>query len=540
MFHLSLLLDDCQIPPNISDSIIRWSNSSLKIFEHPAIGFACYYNKNDFIILIYEKCGVDNELLKQAELARKRQKIVFLDNFDLVHDVFDIYPGEVFLIETAAGEFGPVVRFRSGTLGVCLHYFSVLGTRMEMGWAFERVAQLYSKPTYDFHYMFRNYYKPTYSNRTPFQNISVMPRSCILYWNADGVVLQRDTLSDSSKESHIYSDKKPESQIIELIENVISSRDLCAHDVAVELSGGVDSSLVSCGLGRVLGEGIHSIGIKVHDQSLSKAQDHRRAAIINRYGFSDYYIPIELYPSRFFASSNQIDFKLPSSEHHIEAFERLWDEVREAGCLYIFTGFGGDEMFPNFLGEPKEKISIYAFDKLLKLDIDKVNRSFFTCLTDYGKDLAQSALIEPVYCEAAEISALLACQYHTHHLMRKGFWPVHPLIDSKIVEYCYHLEVTQRMGKAAGKNTLAAVLGNKSLFQNYPKENLLSAIVFSLHHYKAELQTRIPSSPLVMHGFVDPSKWYHMLEQCTRENDVISAGILAELFGLDRFMRCYQ
>lgn len=540
MFHLSLFLDDCQIRPQVFNSKLTWEKSSLILFDHPAIHGGYFFNNNDCIILVYEKCGIENELLHQADIAWNRQEGVFLDDFDLVHELFDTYPGEIFLIETAAGEFSPAVRFRSSQHGICLHYFSVVGDRMEIGWSFEAVARSHPKPAFDFHYMMRSYYKPSYSHRTPFQNVNVMPRGCVLNWDANEVDLQRDTITVGIKKSDISADIEPEQRIISCIENTIKRRNLSASDVVIELSGGVDSSLVGCGLGRVLGDGIHSLGIKVHDKALSKAQTQRRSALIERYGFKDHYIAIESYPSQFRASENQLDFQLPHSEHHIEAFEKLWQEAREAGCRYMFTGFGGDELFPNFSNEPEEKILTYAFDKLVSTELDMINRSFFTCLTDHGKDLAQSALVEPAYCEGAEVSALLASQHHTHLVMKQGFWPVHPLIDPDIVQYCYNLDREQRVGKTAGRNTLSILLEDNELFDNYPKENLLSAVVFSLQLHKSAMNERIKTSPLVTYGLVDASKWSRMLEQSTREDDVISAGILAQLFGLDRFIRCYD
>jgi asparagine synthase (glutamine-hydrolysing) len=111
----------------------------------------------------------------------------------------------------------------------------------------------------------------------------------------------------------------------------------------------MDSATVACGLAERNGA-LPSLGILL-DGDTRQPQLRRRAAIVERLGLrdrtaeiADHLPSLDLRP----VPGRRLGF---NQEYYLEACATLWDQAVALGCDRLYTGIGGDELFPDYLHE---------------------------------------------------------------------------------------------------------------------------------------------------------------------------------------------
>ena len=117
-----------------------------------------------------------------------------------------------------------------------------------------------------------------------------------------------------------------------------------SNQVAVDLSGGLDSTAVAATAASIASGRVRSYGMIMPGQP-GVWQTHRRNAVVRRFRLHDRNFQCVDQPP-FNPRSRRIrdDATVPWGEFYDEAVGVLLDLARKDGASLIFTGMGGDEL----------------------------------------------------------------------------------------------------------------------------------------------------------------------------------------------------
>ena len=534
MFHLKLLLSDCMKAPHIFAKSIVWENSKLDLFPHDVVRVNVFRMEQDYCIVIREECASAPAFMRKADEAWREGRIVVCSDFTPIYEAFHDYPGEIFLIETASGAHGCCVRICAGARGICPVYFSVSQGSLDMSWDFGTVVKTRSAPSVDMQYLLRSLHQNFYSSQTAFQHVTMLPRNGILQW--DGNSIHLSSIEDMLDVETCATDtgETPHAAFSSLLETELETRLHPHNEIALELSGGIDSGIVAAFMGQKGGADLMSLGIIVNDERLSGSQQKRREHIVSRYRLMDFTASIGDYLPDFTLQRSDLDYGLPAPELQIKAFAPLWHHARDNGRKYIYAGLGGDELFPCYPEDPVPDFMMASIGGIPPFN--ELQDFFLSCLTQKGREQALDEM--PVIpTDPADVSSLIGMQRHTPLAMRAGLWPVYPLASPALRQFCHALPFHLRRGKRLAVDILGSLLADATVFDGYPKENFSAALHAGIVQHQERLKQSLRSSPLVDLGIVDPARMEKNLAFCVLPENAFYSGHLGIFFYLDRFLR---
>lgn len=141
--------------------------------------------------------------------------------------------------------------------------------------------------------------------------------------------------------------------------------------VAIELSGGLDSTIVAAIASGLSEKEVRSYGM-IMPGSDGGWQRLRREETVQRFGLIGRSFPATDYPP-FGASSRRVttDSLIPFGEFYDEAVGQLLDLAKSDGAEFIFTGLGGDELCTFQAGEQfgvtKKRIRMSSYPQTIRI-----------------------------------------------------------------------------------------------------------------------------------------------------------------------------
>jgi asparagine synthase (glutamine-hydrolysing) len=218
-------------------------------------------------------------------------------------------------------------------------------------------------------------------------------------------------------------------------------------DATSELSGGLDSALVSCAAARLTGQGWKTCGLLL-PPSHRLDQVERRRELVKRFGFADQ--TTNLADALPLASDEpraaESEFVMPWEEIYYEATEGMLELVCSTGSNLLMTGFGGDELCTMNRDEsaPSPDESDYVMPGFLTNEA--------RCAAVEGASSVDRAPRGQTAASAMEAAAFSSAMY-----LRQGLWPVHPLCTPELVRFCAALPADWRANRTIERKALARV-----------------------------------------------------------------------------------
>jgi asparagine synthase (glutamine-hydrolysing) len=280
--------------------------------------------------------------------------------------------------------------------------------------------------------------------------------------------------------------------------------------VAVELSGGLDSSTVAATAAAIASQPVRSFGMMMPG-AISRYQRRRRDEVVRRFGLVDHTLPCIAYPP-FGPGSRRVrdDAVVPWGEFYDEAVGAMLERARAGGVRRIFTGMGGDELCSyqhGELGADDDAIDDDAFDdgddELAAADATRppfVTRRCWDAFADrdaQADDPPQSVLYRSTLESAAAVSTLY---------LELGVWPISPLCTPELVEFCRRLPVGWRHERVIQRRVLRAF--GCSPVVTHPRQAHLENFCDVMQHAMRDASSSVVhalfrSSRLADHGLVD-------------------------------------
>lgn len=289
--------------------------------------------------------------------------------------------------------------------------------------------------------------------------------------------------------------------------------------VAVELSGGLDSSTVAATAATIADQPVRSYGM-IMPGGISRYQRRRRDEVVRTFGLIDHTLPCVAHPP-FGPGSRRVDdlAVVPWGEFYDEAVGAMLEHARADGVRRIFTGMGGDELCSYQHGEldADGDDAIGEIESVVDGAIGDgdagddpaagasarppfVTRQCWDAFADRDArvdDAPQSVMYRSVLESAAAVSTLY---------LEIGVWPISPLCTPELVEFCRRLPLGWRHERVIQRRVLGAF--GCSRVVTHPRkahlENFCDVMEHAMRDASSPLvQALFRSSRLAEHGLVD-------------------------------------
>lgn len=281
-----------------------------------------------------------------------------------------------------------------------------------------------------------------------------------------------------------------------LLAQAVQARDYVPEEIAVELSGGLDSANVAMTLASLYPSRCTSYAL-ILDGPAGQQQANRRQFLVSRCGFRDLRVAAIEHPP--FQPGGRRARGLPVSpydEPYSEAFESLLAAARRAGVRVAMTGIGGDEL-----------VAPYATEQEIPPAVAEARRPVPTWLGPRAKQafVELDAGIAPGAVLAE--SSLLASACRAPAFLTAGIWPVSPLCSPNLIRFAESLPFEWRRDKFLHRKRLAALGFTPEWITPPLKENFSHMMEYGLRQHGFEiLEHLLPESVLADCGFIDIHK----------------------------------
>jgi asparagine synthase (glutamine-hydrolysing) len=520
---------ECFDQPFIAGHTYRWSKDYyLSILNNPNVSSTFFYSRERWACII--------KYISPSEITNTPLQLIPFSSTRItdIYKKFGCLDAEGVLVELVNGDGGSALRVISTREGSIPLYFSCDSAVINMSWDFREIALLKKSLILDFEYLVKSSFEPIYTNRTAFQGVCMITAgSSITLSDTDckynypiatsETVQHRNTNTFDAKEELNY-----------LLTNKISNQLCESPKLAIELSGGLDSSTVAIAARQSFCKTeISTYGIIVSDPLLADSQVNRRNCVSEFIRSQDYSIKITEYLPSYTSSANERYYL--NSEAYADAFEHIWNQAALAGHNTLLNGCGGDELFPQFADED------FSLDRLRSIT-DKAWQSFNTLLSDRlsasGREVLESQFLSCAPTTDADTGTMLAMVRRAPLLLHLNLVPLYPLRDSKIIDFCGRLPFQLRLNKKLLEDSLRSTL-KSNCFSNYPKETLMHADEMSLLQDKEALLKNHKRLKIVEIGLVDPASLRRDLEHLNKDTPRFVFDYLLNILSIEKFLEAY-
>jgi asparagine synthase (glutamine-hydrolysing) len=281
----------------------------------------------------------------------------------------------------------------------------------------------------------------------------------------------------------------PEQLLLETVKDLIAARPVERDRTAVEISGGMDSGLVSIAAAELLGPGLLSTGAQFRG-AMGKAQRERRRLLCERGRFDDLELPAERFHPFSPSSRRRLRFGVwPQDESYPEIFEAFFSVLARAGIDTLLSGFGGDELYPLYVGEEgsEDGASVAAESGYL---------------TPLGSELAAEAA-QPYPQGPLQETSWQSAASRAQRLLRHGIWPVYPYHSPQLASFVAALPWEYRQDRRLLRNALTARLAVPIFESDYEKENFREVAAKGVTEQRDYLSGVVCRSKLLRPDLVD-------------------------------------
>jgi asparagine synthase (glutamine-hydrolysing) len=419
------------------------------------------------------------------------------------------------------------LKVRAGVLGSVPVYYRATEDRIRMSWDVTDLATgpLAIDAEVASHRLVMN---PVYSARQLCVGIGLLTERASLDVRPGVASYRYPAAAGETAPTPLPEGRDALAMFAELLERAVSARPMATERLSLELSGGMDSGSVACALARRLGT-IASKGILL-DGDVRRPQIERRNQITSRLGLVDETVEMSAFPP-------DLDIGQPaqpkslSREYYLEACSALWRKARAQGHDMLFTGIGGDELFPSYV------------DEVQALEADEPGRAHEVrhyaeqLLTPHAHSAAQSLRNFDAPTSPVPSTALLAVACRAPDLVRHGLWPVNPLSDPSLAAFCHRLPREHRQGRELIRQYLHTHLGNDVFQRDYTKETFTGVMAQSISRHASSIAGQLRDCALADLGLVDQPAVLALLETVATTRASAPATALASFLWLERSVR---
>ncbi|MEV1067549.1 asparagine synthase-related protein [Streptomyces sp. NPDC050263] len=336
-------------------------------------------------------------------------------------------------------------------------------------------------------------YRTRYSTATVFRTIrQLTERSTAVWDHTTGLSIGYPSPALHSRPRVLHTDADPVAAFSDLLRREITARPLPTDGCAVELSGGMDSSMTALALAETVGPvrtAALTLGGDVGDQ-----QHRRRREISARARLGpDLTVPVaEFGPFHRTGPRASGRPTSPTDGTYTEAMNELYSRLSAIGVRWVFTGIGGDELC---FQRPEER-ALTGDPWNLHPVPDHLGSRARDALPHIDDDLAPASVLHA--------STLLALAVHSTTAMRHGLWPISPLATPLVLRFGESLPLSWRRGKRLMRLRLEQAGYSREVVHPPLRENFATTCEAAMLQDGLPLLSQwLPGSILTLQGLLD-------------------------------------
>lgn len=520
MLKAEIALHDLSCHPSWNNGVLAIGDSWVKPHRHAALETLFVCTEGQWLLVVRER---------HATASTSEMDItgpVSAERFDELYRACLVWPLDYVMVEVAKA--GHRMRVRSGAYGVAPVYCRATTNALAVSWD---LADFLAHPlsmNIDIasHFLALG---SIYSAQHICSGITMLTERASVFVEPGRARYQYPAAVDTALASPAQLDAdEAEEAFGKLLHGIVMARPAVANEIAVELSGGMDSATVASALTKAYGA-VASRGILLSGDERT-IQVERREKIAQRLGLRDQTVDIDAHlPTLDLQPGERMVY--PHAELYIEAFDNLWGSAKAQGRELLFTGVGGDELFPAYQDETVQKTGT---DGSLVGDAREYAGKL---LTPRARSAIQSSRMFDAPTGPVPVSSLLAGACQAPHMLRHGLWPVNPLSDPRLVAFCHRLPRASRHGRATMRGYLGTRLGDDVFPLHYVKETFARVLPELISRHAKTLASQLRECALADLGLVDHRAALALLNQvATTRSDAPAAPLIAFLW-LERFAR---
>jgi len=517
MLKAEIALSDLCHAASWSGANIQFGGSRIEPYQHALVETLLVTTEGQWFVVVRERLATTNS----SDLGTTQR--VDQEHFQRIHRDCLMWPLDYLMIEVA--QSGCRMKLRAGAFGCAPVYCRAINDHVSISWDFADFLVHPLMPDLELAARYLGL-SSVYSSQHLCVGITMLTERATLYVEPGQARYQYPTPMENIRPSSC-DDHGTLEEFETLLCDTISARPLSADKIAIELSGGMDSATVATAISGLYGP-IASKGILVGGNQ-RQTQVERRRKIAQRLRLVDETVDMDAYPpSLDLRPSARLEY--PNAELYLEAFDFLWAQARAQGRELLFTGVGGDELYPRYRDEVRgsEAMSCLVDDARRRAENLLMPRALEAARTMRGMDAPAS----PV-----PASALVAALCQAPHLLRHGLWPVNPLSHPRLVAFCHGLPPKKRHGREMTRQYLRNRLGEDTFPQSYEKETFASVLPGLISQHYESLAAQLSQCALADYGLVDQRAVLALLKEvATTRADAPTAPLVAFLW-LERFVR---
>ncbi|KLD74363.1 hypothetical protein Y886_32980 [Xanthomonas hyacinthi DSM 19077] len=520
MIKADIALADLSYEPTWHGDRLTIGPSRLTPYAHPMLEARVVRAPGRWFIVVRERL---------ADSFGDTDKHVVIDapddtTYHALHHECLLWPLDYVLIEAA--QAGHRLRVRAGLLGSAPVYGRVTDDQVKISWD---SADFSDRPAMiDMEVASHQLaLRTTYAARQLYTGVVLLTERASLHVEPGRARYRYpEPIEESIPAVDDGEDRLP--QFSEALRRAVSLRPWLEGSVSLELSGGMDSATVAVALAG-LHKDIDSKGILL-DGDVRGPQVRRRQLMAERLGLADHTVDITAFPPSLDLSAPPEPYGF-CREFYLEACSALWASARDKGRHTLFTGVGGDELFPAYLDEISvgaAKGPIWARDA----------RSYAEeLLTPRALGAARSQPLFDAPASPVPVTSLLANACRAPDLLKHGQWPVHPLSDPRLAYLCHRLPRSSREGREVMRRYLESHLGGDVFPKGYLKETFADVLPPLIASHADTLKAQLKECALADLGLVDRHAVIALLAKITNTRSHPATSAFASFLSLERSAR---
>jgi len=514
-------LSDLSFEPTIKQGALSVGASWIRAHAHPLLETVCVRAPEQWFVVVRERKASRDAI--HAEAGKLVVEYTDEARFHSLYQESLLWPLDYVMIEVA--QAGHRLRIRAGVLGAVPVYARVLDDRVTLTWDSAEFAD--GPAAIDTEVASHQLALHTlYGARQLYTGVVLLTERASLHVEPGKARFRYpESIAPTTPSPEDGEDVLP--RFADALQKVLSLRPWLGA-ASVELSGGMDSATVATALVQ-WHEHIDSKGILL-DGDVRGPQVHRRRLIAERLGLSDRTVDIADYPPNLDLSPSQRPYGF-CHDFYLDACSALWDSASVKGRHVMFTGIGGDELFPAYRSEVSESAMAgpaWAKDA----------RSFAEgLLTPRALNAARSRTLFDAPESPVPATSLLAQACRAPDLLAHGQWPVNPLSDPRLTAFCHRLPRSSREGREVMRRYLENHLGADVFPKGYIKETFANVLPPLIARHAKTLAAQLRECALADIGLVDRTAVFKLLETIERTQEHPATSAFASFLWLERCAR---
>ena len=491
----------------------KTARSTIRPFSHPALHTQMFVSRRRTAVIVRERVHGQPQPSGSFALTQCSER-------ELDHALAEAraWPLDFVELLMTRRDGAAEVRLRCGHWGTAPVYLLERNRVLYLDWD---VRRLYShlrttnlNPGFAAQYLLG--LDHPYSRRTIFPDIWMLTERATALWRPP---FHRLKITYPPPEERARARRlKPGARVVETFREILSAsmrRWLVSEDdlVGVELSGGLDSSIVAATAATIVRSKVRSYGM-IMPGTISRYQRARRGEVVRHFGLLDRTLPCIDYPPFNPKSPRVRNLAVVLwSEFYEEAVGSMLSSAFSDGVRLIFTGMGGDELCSYQSGE----VDGHPYADELTLDgsveqEDSMRSSgnspyppFTTAVLEEAFE-AYDALIDDAPQPLMETSSLESAAAVSTLYLNSGIWPVSPLCSPELVQFCRQLPLNWRHKRIIERKVLKSFGCSRTVAYPNPKhlEDFYGVMDFALRKASSGTITKLfRNSRLADQGLVD-------------------------------------